>query len=74
MPVTRRPRKGETQKRNGEKKLIFKQLREQGTPIPSNDIWIAALAIQYEMILGTRNKHFGHLPQIPCIQWDASAH
>lgn len=46
---------------------IYKQLREQGTPIPSNDIWIAALAIQYELILGTRDKHFAHLPQIPCI-------
>ncbi|MHC4887495.1 MAG: PIN domain-containing protein [Planctomycetota bacterium] len=44
---------------------LFKQLREQGTPIPTNDIWIAALAIQHDMVLGTRDKHFTHLPQIP---------
>lgn len=43
---------------------IFAQLRHQGTPIPVNDIWIAALAIQHDLILFTRDSHFEELPQI----------
>ncbi len=46
---------------------LYKQLREQGTPIPTNDLWIAALTIQYNMILGTRDKHFKNIPQISLI-------
>jgi tRNA(fMet)-specific endonuclease VapC len=46
---------------------LFRQLREQGTPIPTNDLWIAALAVQRDMILGTRDKHFKNLPQIPVV-------
>ena len=46
---------------------LFRQLREQGTPIPTNDLWIAALAVQNDMILGTRDKHFSNLPQIPVV-------
>jgi tRNA(fMet)-specific endonuclease VapC len=43
---------------------IFAQLRLQGTPIPVNDIWIAALAVQHDLILFTRDSHFDALPQI----------
>lgn len=46
---------------------LFKQLRSQGTPIPTNDIWIAALCTQYNLILGSRDAHFDNLPQIPRI-------
>jgi tRNA(fMet)-specific endonuclease VapC len=46
---------------------LFLQLRRQGTPIPSNDIWIAALVVQHELILFARDRHFEHLPQIPHI-------
>jgi tRNA(fMet)-specific endonuclease VapC len=44
---------------------LFHQLRRQGTPIPTNDLWIAALVIQYELHLFARDLHFDHLPQIP---------
>jgi tRNA(fMet)-specific endonuclease VapC len=44
---------------------LFFQLRKQGTPIPTNDIWIAALAAQHNLILFDRDQHFDHLPQIP---------
>lgn len=44
---------------------LFFQLRKQGTPIPTNDIWIAALASQHNLILFDRDQHFDHLPQIP---------
>lgn len=43
---------------------IFAQLRLQGTPIPVHDIWIAALAIQHNLVLFSRDKHFDHLPQL----------
>lgn len=43
---------------------VFAQLRLQGTPIPVNDIWIAALAIQFDLILFSRDRHFDVLPQI----------
>jgi tRNA(fMet)-specific endonuclease VapC len=43
---------------------LFRQLRAQGTPIPTNDLWIAALAIQHDLILLSRDEHFRHLPQI----------
>lgn len=34
------------------------ELRAKGRPIPDNDIWIAAPAIQYSLTLVTRDKHF----------------
>jgi tRNA(fMet)-specific endonuclease VapC len=43
---------------------IYRQLRRQGTPIPTNDMWIAALVIQHSLILHDRDKHFEHLPQL----------
>ena len=46
---------------------LFLYLRQQATPIPTNDIWIAALVIQHDLILFARDKHFAHLPQIPLM-------
>lgn len=43
---------------------VFRQLRLQGTPIPTNDIWISALMLQYNIALHDRDRHFDHLPQI----------
>lgn len=43
---------------------IFTQLRKQGTPIPTNDIWIAALMVQHNLLLLARDKHFDALPQL----------
>ena len=42
----------------------FRQLRLQGTPIPTNDLWIAALVLQHNLTLHARDRHFDHLPQI----------
>ncbi len=46
---------------------IFLQLRSQGTPIPTNDMWIAALVIQHDLLLYSRDRHFDCLPQLPRI-------
>lgn len=43
---------------------IFAQLRQQGTPIPVNDIWIASLAVQHSLLLISRDRHFDSLPQV----------
>jgi tRNA(fMet)-specific endonuclease VapC len=43
---------------------VFRQLRKQRTPIPTNDMWLAALVLQHNVALHARDKHFDHLPQI----------
>ena len=43
---------------------IFRQLRKQGTPIPTNDMWLAALVLQHTLVLHSRDEHFEHLPQL----------
>lgn len=42
----------------------YRQLRQQGTPIPTNDLWIAALVLQHSLVLCARDRHFDHLPQL----------
>lgn len=44
---------------------LFYQLRRQGTPIPANDLWTAALVLQHDLFLCARDRHFDHLPQLP---------
>ena len=43
---------------------VYRQLRQQGTPIPTNDIWLASLVLQHNLALHARDVHFDHLPQI----------
>ena len=33
--------------------------------IPTNDLWIAALVVQHNLVLCTSDAHFQQLPQIP---------
>lgn len=37
---------------------IFHQLKNKGKPIPTNDLWIAASAIQHGYAIFTYDKHF----------------
>jgi tRNA(fMet)-specific endonuclease VapC len=46
---------------------IFRQLRKQGTPIPTNGMWIAALVLQHSLVLCARDVHFDALPQLPRV-------
>jgi predicted nucleic acid-binding protein len=41
--------------------LILHQLRRRGTPIPTNDIWIAATAFQHGLELCTLDQHFSKI-------------
>jgi tRNA(fMet)-specific endonuclease VapC len=43
---------------------VFRQLRNQGTPIPTNDMWLAALVLQHNLALHARDRHFDRLPQL----------
>ena len=43
---------------------LFHQLKSQGTPIPTNDMWIAALVVQHDLVLLSQDKHFDYLPQL----------
>jgi len=44
--------------------VILDYLRKQGTPIPTNDIWIAASAMQHGLSVISGDKHFAMIPQI----------
>lgn len=43
---------------------IYAHLRSMGRPIPTNDIWIAAKAMEHGAELLTADAHFQHIPQI----------
>ena len=45
-------------------------LRAQGTPIPENDIWIAALARQHLLELASRDAHFTLIPGLDLVRWE----
>jgi predicted nucleic acid-binding protein len=42
--------------------LVFLALRSRGRPVPTNDLWIAALARQHRMPLLTFDGHFSAVP------------
>ena len=46
---------------------IFAQLRRKRTPIPTNDIWIAARALEHNLILYSRDAHFDKIPSVPRV-------
>jgi tRNA(fMet)-specific endonuclease VapC len=43
---------------------VYRQLRKQGTPMPTNDMWIAALVLEHSLVLCARDAHFDALAQI----------
>ena len=44
-------------------------LRKAGKPIPDNDIWIAASAIQHSLTLATRDAHFDEITNVNKTRW-----
>ena len=44
--------------------VIMNHLRKEGTPIPTNDLWIAAVCLQNDLPLLTLDKHFTRIPQL----------
>lgn len=44
-------------------------LARGGTPIPENDIWIAALALEFQLPLAARDAHFERIPGLSVLKW-----
>jgi tRNA(fMet)-specific endonuclease VapC len=48
---------------------IKNALKFKGRPLPENDIWIAAIARQYDLILVTRDQHFAEIDSLAIENW-----
>jgi tRNA(fMet)-specific endonuclease VapC len=48
--------------------LVYAGLRRKGQPIPTNDLWIAASALEHGAALLTRDAHFGQIDGLRCGQ------
>jgi predicted nucleic acid-binding protein len=44
-------------------------LRRNGTPIPANDAWIGAIAIEHRLPVLSRDAHFDAIPQVERVDW-----
>jgi predicted nucleic acid-binding protein len=44
-------------------------LKQQGTPIPANDAWIAALALQHKLPVLSRDRHFDAVAEVRRHSW-----
>lgn len=44
-------------------------LYKKGKPVPTNDVWIAAIAKQYELTVITKDKHFKEIEGISIKHW-----
>jgi len=52
---------------------VFGQIRHalkvKGRPIPENDIWIAAIALQHDLVLVTHDDHFSQIDGLRTETW-----
>jgi len=48
---------------------IRSELKAAGTPIPTNDAWIAALCRQHSLPLVSRDRHFDFVRGLRRIEW-----
>jgi predicted nucleic acid-binding protein len=46
-------------------------LLSHGTPIPENDIWIAACCFAADVMLATRDAHFDRIPNLGISHFDS---
>lgn len=47
---------------------IFNNLKKTGKPIPTNDIWIAAIAFQHGLKIVSKDRHFRHISGLPLLE------
>jgi len=50
--------------------MLHRVLKRQGTPIPVNDIWIAASALVLNVPLCTFDQHFRSIPLLEVVEVD----
>jgi tRNA(fMet)-specific endonuclease VapC len=48
---------------------IKQRLRRRGRPIPENDLWIAATAVQHQLVLASRDDHFTEVEGLTGERW-----
>jgi predicted nucleic acid-binding protein len=48
---------------------ISAELKRKGKPMPTNDIWIAALCRQHSLPLLSRDRHFDWVEKIKRVDW-----
>ncbi len=48
---------------------LRQQLKKAGTPLPANDVWIAALALQHDLPILTRDDHFALVAGVTRLSW-----
>ena len=46
--------------------MIYASLRRKGQPIPTNDLWIAASAMEHGAAVLTLDAHFAHIDGLRC--------
>lgn len=56
----------ETVRRYG---TIKNALKLKGKPLPENDIWIAAIALQHDLIVASRDAHFQEIEDLQLEVW-----
>lgn len=44
-------------------------LKAAGTPLPENDVWIAAVALEHGLPLAARDAHFAHVANLTLLDW-----
>ena len=49
---------------------LVSELRRRGTPVPSNDVWIAATCARVGATLLTFDAHFGKFPRVGTVVFD----
>jgi tRNA(fMet)-specific endonuclease VapC len=49
---------------------IKSMLKARGTPLPENDIWIAAIAARHGLIVVTRDRHFHEIEELSVVSWE----
>lgn len=49
--------------------LVRDTLRRKGRPIPENDIWISAVALQNDLLLVSRDSHFEYVEGLRLERW-----
>lgn len=45
------------------------ELRTSGQPIPTNDLWIASVALEHGWPLASRDAHFSRVPRLRLVTW-----
>ena len=49
--------------------IIKEALRTKGRPLPENDIWIAAVAVQHGLPVVSRDEHFREVEGLEFVRW-----